>query len=290
MHTLRVIINYIEVTKPRATFLLAFIGVAAAVIGSGGANINLGKLFFIIVTILAAAAGANGLTNYLDRNVDARMIRTQHRALAAGRISPPEKVLPLLLGLVVIGLIMSWFITLNQPWHPAFLANAVGTLASVVWRKRATCVFPQGLLAGCAPVLIGWFAVNPRFEWELALLCLLIGLWLPLHVWSVMVANREDYVRAGIAFFPVNRDNAASFKLLSGFVLALVTASLALYFVGGFSVLYLAAALLLGGLMVFATSRLRGQNFSRNAWKLYKLSSFPYLGLIFLIMSLDRYL
>jgi heme o synthase len=290
MHILKVISDYLEVTKPRATFLLAFIGVASVVIAGGGAGISFSRLVLIIITILAAAAGANGLTNYLDRNVDARMARTKHRALAAKRIDPPEKVLPLLLGLVAAGLMLSWFITPNQPWHPALLADAVGTLASVVWRKRATCVFPQGLLAGCAPVLIGWFAVNPRFEWELALLCMLIGLWLPLHVWSVMVANREDYVRAGIAFFPVNRNNAAAFKLLSGFVLALVAASLAIYFVGGFSVLYLAAALILGGLMVFATSRLRGQGFSRNAWKLYKLSSFPYLGLIFLIMSLDKYL
>lgn len=290
MFNIRVLADYLEVTKPRATFLLAFIGVAAAVIGSGGVNISLARLLFIIATILAAAAGANGLTNYLDRHVDARMARTQHRALAAGRISPPEKVLPLLLGLVVAGLVMSWFITPDQPWHPAFLADVVGTLASVIWRKRATCVFPQGLFAGCAPVLIGWFAVNPHFAWELALLCLLIGLWLPLHVWSVMVANREDYVRAGIAFFPVNRGNAAAFKLLSGFVLALVAASLALYFVGGFSVLYLAAALLLGGLMVLGTSRLRGQNFSHNAWRLYKLSSFPYLGLLFLIMIIDIYL
>ena len=290
MNNLKVLADYLEVTKPRATFLLAFIGVAAAVIGSGGAGIGFERLFFIIFTILAAAAGANGLTNYLDRNVDAQMARTKHRALAAKRIRPPEKVLPMLLGLVAAGLVLTWFITPDQPWHPAFLADVIGTLASVVWRKRATCVFPQGLLAGCAPVVIGWFAVNPRFTWALALLCLLIGLWLPLHVWSVMVANRDDYVRAGIAFFPVNRENAVAFKLLSGFVLALVAASLALYFAGGFSVLYLAAALLLGGLMVLATSRLKGQNFSRNAWKLYKLSSFPYLGLIFLAMIIDVYL
>jgi heme o synthase len=290
MHIFRVISDYLEVTKPRATFLLAFIGVASAIIGSSGVGISLSRLFLIIITILAAAAGANGLTNYLDRNVDARMTRTQHRALASKHINPPEKVLPMLLAMVTAGLILSWFISPGQTWHPAFLADVVGTLASVVWRKRAICVFPQGLLAGCAPVLIGWFAVNPRFEWELALLCLLIGMWLPLHVWSVMVANRDDYVRAGIAFFPVNRDNATAFKLLSGFVLALVAASLAIYFVGGFSLFYLAAAIFLGGLMVMATSRLKGQHFSRNAWKLYKLSSFPYLGLIFFVMSLDKFI
>jgi heme o synthase len=282
--------NYTEVTKPRATLLLAFVGIATAVIAAGGTGVDPGRMLFIAVTVLAAAAGANGLTNYLDRNLDARMERTRHRSLPSKRIDPPETVLPVTLGLVGAGLVLTWFITPHQLWHPAFLADVAGTAASLVWRKRATCVFPQGMIAGCSPVLIGWFAVNPQFSWELALLCILIGLWLPLHVWSVMLANREDYIRAGISYFPVNIKIATTFKLLSGFVLALVVAAIAIFFVGNFSAIYLAAAVLLSGIMVYATSRLRGPDISKNAWKLYKLSSFPYLGLIFLAMFIDVWL
>ncbi|MFH1003392.1 MAG: UbiA family prenyltransferase, partial [Chloroflexota bacterium] len=160
---------YLNVLKPRETGLLAFIGVAAAFIAARG-HPPLGLLGLVLLTVLIAAAGANGLTNYLDRELDALMPRTRRRALPAGRIRPPQKVLPLVIGLSVAGLALAWWL------HPfAFGADLVGTAAAVVWRKRVTCVFPQGVLASCAPVLMGWFAVRPAFSLELGLLCLMVA-------------------------------------------------------------------------------------------------------------------
>jgi len=242
-------------------------------------------LFLALATILLASAGANGLTNYLDRDVDARMQRTRNRALPSKRIYPPEKVLPLTIGLVIVGLALAWQL------HPlVFVADLIGTTAAVVWRKRATCVFPQGVLSGCAPVLMGWFAIKPTFSWEILLLCLLIAVWLPLHVWSVMIANRDDYLGAGLAYFPISWEARQSVKVLLVFGLMLYMASIALYFIGGFGWLYLVLANLLGIMMVYASSRLVISSASRDAWRLYKLSAFPYLGVIFLSMCLDIWL
>ena len=242
-------------------------------------------LFLALVTILLASAGANGLTNYLDRDVDARMQRTRNRALPSKRIYPPEKVLPLTIGLVIVGLVLAW-----QLHWLAFVADLVGTTAAVVWRKRITCVFPQGVLASCTPVLMGWFAIKPAFSWEIILLCLLIAVWLPLHVWSIMVANRDDYLGAGQGYFPLNIAVKVAVKVLLVFGLVLYAASIALYFIGGFGWLYLVLANLLGIIMVYGSSRMVISNASRDAWRLYKLSAFPYLGLIFLTMCLDIWL
>lgn len=237
------------------------------------------------VTILLATAGANGLTNYLDRHVDARMQRTRHRALPAKRIYPPEKVLPLTIGLVIVGLVLAWRL------HPlVFAADLVGTIAAVVWRKRATCVFPQGVLAGCAPVLMGWFAIKPVFGWEILLLCLLVIVWLPLHVWSVMIANRDDYLNAGLGYFPMSWEVRQSVKVMLVLGLMLYMASIALYFIGGFAWLYLVLANILSIAIVYSGSRLVISGASQDAWRLYKLSAFPYLGLIFLTMLLDIWL
>ena len=242
-------------------------------------------MLLIALTILLAVAGANGLTNYLDRDVDARMQRTKNRALPSKRIYPPERVLPLTIGLVIIGLVLAWQL------HPlCFVSDLIGTIAAVVWRKRATCVFPQGMLAGCAPVAMGWFAIEPTFSWEILLLCILIAVWLPLHVWSIMIANREDYLSAGVNYFPVNREVREVVKVLLVFCLMLYAVSLALYFVGGFAWLYLVLANLLGIIMVYASSRLVISSASQDAWRLYKLSAFPYLGLRFLAMCLDVWL
>ena len=273
--------NYIEVLKPRASSLLAFIGVGSAVIAGDG-QLPLGRLWLVLVAILLGSAGANGLTNYLDRGVDARMERTRHRTLPSKRIDPPEKVLPLTVGLVVIALALAWQL------HPlCFVFGLVGTVAAITWRKRVTCVFPQGMLASCAPVLIGWLAIKPSFSWELLLLCVLIAVWLPLHVWSVMIANREDYISAGLTYFPMSRKTKEAVRILLVFSLILAVATVTLYFVGGFSFLFLAVAGLLSVIMVYASVRLVLASTSGNAWRLYKLSAFPYLGLVFLIMCLD---
>ncbi len=189
------------------------------------------------------------------------------------------------IGLVIVGLALAWQL------HPlAFAADLIGTTAALVWRKRATCVFPQGMLAGCAPVFMGWFAIKPTLSWEILLLCLLVAVWLPLHVWSVMVANRDDYLRAGLGYFPMNIGVKEAVKVLLVFCLMLYAASIALYFVGGFGWLYLVLANLLGIMMVYGSSRVVISGISQNAWRLYKLSAFPYLGLIFLTMSLDIWL
>ena len=47
---------------------------------------------------------------------------------------------------------------------------------------------------------------------------------------------------------------------------------------------------LLGVMMVYGSSRLVISRAAQDAWRLYKLSSFPYLGLIFIIMCLDIWL
>ena len=105
-----------------------------------------------------------------------------------------------------------------------------------------------------------------------------------------MIANREDYRNAGLTYFPMSWEVKDSVKVLLAFSLVLYGTSVALYFIGGFAWLYLVLANLLGIVMVYATSRLVISKASREAWRLYKLSAFPYLGLIFLIMLLDIWL
>ena len=276
-------VSYLEVLKPLPSVLLAFIGVGAAVVASP-AELS-ARLYLIFIIILLAAAGANGLTNYLDRHIDARMDRTRHRVLPSGRISPPWKVLPLVIGLIAVGLGLSWWL------HPfVFLADLAGTLAAATWRKKVTCVYPQGLVASGAPVLMGWFAVRQDLGWELLMLFVMVGLWLPLHVWSVMITHRDDYRQAGLGYFPMSREVKDSVRVLFAFTVALYAASVAFYFVGDFGWLYLAAAGLLGAVAVLAGARLVISRATADAWRLYRLSAFPYLGVIFLAMSLDKWL
>jgi heme o synthase len=276
--------DYLELIKPRETSLLAFIGLITF-LAAGNGPLTDGKVLVFLAALMTASAGANGLTNYLDREIDARMERTKRRALPSGKISPAERALYFTAGLAVGGLILAWYL------HPyVFLADLVGTSAALIYRKKVTCVFPQGMIASCTPIMMGWFAVRTSVSWELWLLCALIALWLPAHIWSVMIAHRDEYREAGIKYFPINHSVKSVSRILLAFCVSLYLAAIGLYFIGHFGWFYLIIANLGGIAMTYASFRLMKTNASRNAWQMYKLSAFPYLGLIFLAIGLDIWL
>ncbi len=100
-------LNYIEVLKPRETSLLLFIGVCSAIIAADG-YLPIGVFVLVVIAVGLGSAGCNGLTNYLDREVDARAMRTRNRVLPSRHIYPPQKVLPLVIGLIVVALALAY--------------------------------------------------------------------------------------------------------------------------------------------------------------------------------------
>ena len=89
------------------------------VVGTGWLPLNL--IIPILATLALGSAGVNGLTNYLDCGVDARMMRTCGRVLPSRRIYPRRKVLLLAIILVVIALALAWGL------HPlCFISGLIG--------------------------------------------------------------------------------------------------------------------------------------------------------------------
>ena len=273
--------RYMEVLKPRETALLTFIGVVAGVIAG---TPSWERISLVALAVALGSAGVNGLTNYLDRDLDARMERTRHRALPSGAIYPPEKVLPLCGGLVAAALALAWYLS---PW--AMAAGLLGTATALVGRKSSLTHLLGGI-SGCAPVLMGWLAVNPHFTPLLGLLVFLILAWVPLHVWSLMLACREDYLRAGVRTFPLTWEERQTRGVLLALAILVYGLSQAVYVVGGFSRAYFIVATGLGWLLVLASYRMLALPQGRGAWRLYKLAAFPYLGLLFLALGLDSVL
>ncbi len=276
-------LDYITILKPVETSLLAFIGIFSTIVAAGGYPPTR-VLVLVLIALVLGSAGSNGLTNYLDRKADARMKRTSNRALPSKRIDPPQKALPLIIGLIVVGLVLAWIL------HPfCFLFGLIGVIASSVWRKTISCTF-LGIVAGCSPVLIGWFAISPAFSPTILLLCGLVAIWTPIHVWTVMIANREDYLDADLHYFPLNWPVKDVVKILFGLSILLYLISILLYIAADFHLLYLIVANILGILMICANARLVFSMTSTAAWQVYKLSAFPYLGIIFLTMGMDIWL
>ena len=82
--------DFVELTKPRITALvLVTAAVGYAVGGAGDASMPPAFLLFLSGTALLCG-GASALNQYMERDADARMVRTSRRPIPAGRAGPEE--------------------------------------------------------------------------------------------------------------------------------------------------------------------------------------------------------
>ena len=283
------IIDYISVLKPKETSLLVFIGACAALFAASSIDTGFpaGDFALTIIALTLGSAGANGLTNYLDRDVDAKMKRTCTRVLASKKIHPPQKALPLIILFMAGGLALAWLLS-----PVCFAIGLAGILASGIWRKTISCTF-LGIIAGSAPVLIGWYAITrqPAVDILPILFFCLIAAWTPIHVWTLMMANRSDYEGAGLHYFPLTWEDKDVIKILAVLSLVLSIVALMIYFFSGkLHWLYLCVSSILSLGMVAASLRLLFSPTSKNSWLVYKYTAFPYLGIIFTAMVVDGWL
>ncbi len=100
--------QYLELTKPRVVALIVFtavIGMFLAVPGfPGWRPLLLGSL-----GIWLAAGSAAAINHLIDQRIDKLMVRTAHRPLAVGALTPLQVlVFALLLGALSMAILLLW--------------------------------------------------------------------------------------------------------------------------------------------------------------------------------------
>ncbi len=78
---------YLELTKPRILVMVLVTTTLGFLLG-GTSRDSVALLFFTLFGVGSATGGAAVLNNYLERDFDAKMVRTRNRALPAGLIEP----------------------------------------------------------------------------------------------------------------------------------------------------------------------------------------------------------
>lgn len=277
--------NYIEVTKPRSVFLLAFTSIAAMIVARGR-NIPLNLFVQALAAIVAGCAGANAITGYIDRHIDAGMERTKRRPIPARRICPPEKALLWGLALALLSLFLAWRINLlSFGWMLLGLADNIIIYSSLT-KRRSSLNIIWGGFSGGLPALFGWTAVTKTIDLVALLIGALVVLWIPNHIWNLAVFYRDDYERVGVPMLPVVIGFQKALRCIVATVMLMYALSIALYLIGGFGPIYLSVALVFGLLIVVGNLRLLFKPSPERAWRMFKLSS-PYLFVLFLGMILD---
>jgi protoheme IX farnesyltransferase len=278
--------KYVEVTKPSTVALLVFTCIGAMVAAGGVEGLPLGGWALALVAITAGCAGADTLTCYIDRDIDALMDRTRARPLPGKRISPPEKALVWGLFLSALSLVLSLLLNpLAAVWMFVGLFDNV-VVYSLLAKRRSSTNILLGSISGGMPALFGWAAVRGDVTWTAVLISLLVITWTPNHIWNLAIRYREDYARADVPMLPVVTNLRKTVNLIVLSVVLMVAESLALGAVGGFGAIYFSVALLGGIVSLVGHAYLFLMPTEQNAWLMFKLSSL-YLAVIFAGMMVD---
>lgn len=275
-----------ELFKARLTFLVLLTTLVGFYIGTVGPVDYLLMLHAVLGTALVAA-GASALNQYWERDLDARMRRTQDRPLPSGRMQP-QSVLLIGCGCSVVGL--------------AYLALAVNFLTSIIGAcslltyvfvytplKRVTWLNTVvGAIPGGLPPLMGWTAARGRLDADGWALFGILALWQLPHFMAIAWMYRDEYARAGFKMLPViDPEGHRTGSQAVSHTLALVPVSLCPSMVSLTGHWYFLGALALGVIFLWSAVQFSRHLTLSKARQLFYVSIL-YLPLLLGLMVLDK--
>ena len=274
-------------TKPRVVSLIVFtaiIGMFLAVPGIPAA----GPVLFGTIGIALVAGAAAAINCLVEQNIDKLMRRTSWRPLPRGQLSSAQT-----LGFAAcVGGTGLW--VLHALVNPLTMWLTLGTFVgyAVVYTVLLKPATPQNIVIGGAsgamPPVLGWAAVTGEVPPEALLLFLIIFVWTPPHFWSLALYRRDDYANARLPMLPVTHGVRYTQLMIVLYTVALVGVTLMPYALRMSGPLYLAAAVVLGGMFLRYAVQLYRAYSDRLARAMFRFS-IVYLAALFSALLLDHY-
>ncbi len=277
--------HYVALTKPRILPLVIFTALPVMGMAAGGWP-ALSSMLVILLGIAMAAAAANTLNMYVERDRDALMERTRTRPLPTATIGANAAL--------IFGLTLDVLSTAVL-WMAGGLPTAALGVASIlfyvfvytIWLKpRSVYNAVIGGAAGAAAPLIADAAVNGSVGLPGLLLFSIVFIWQPPHVWAIALYRRDDYAAAGIPMMPEAVGPERTRWRMLWYTLGLVAVSLAPVPLGLLGPVYGVAALGLNAWFVGAGIRLIRERSDEAARRVF-FTSLAYLYLLYFAMIAD---
>jgi heme o synthase len=279
--------DFLTLTKPRLNSLVLVTTAAAYYLG-GGERLSWLQLFNTIVGTAFVAGGASTLNQFLERDTDRLMRRTDMRPLPDGRLHPQDAlwfgVLLSSIGIAELSLFV------NQ--LTAFMALL--TLASYVFvytplKRRTSLSTIVGAVPGALPAVIGWTAATNTVSIEGWILFAIVFMWQMPHFLAIAWMCRDDYARAGIPLLPVIQPDGRTTGYQSVLYTAvLIPISLLPTVVGLSSVYYAVGAITLAAILMVLSLEFANTRSLPAARRLF-FGTILYLPLLWVVLLADHY-
>lgn len=282
--------DYIELTKPRITWLIlmsAGIGYFFGTRISGVVSWDWVALLHTILGTGLIASGTAALNQWVEREADAKMRRTQARPLPSGRLKARNALL--------FGIAISTAGFLELALGVNLLTGFLGLFTLVLYlfvytplKQISPHSTTLGAIPGAMPPLIGYAAASGKLNAEALVLFAILFLWQFPHFYAIAWMYREDYERAGILMLPVvEPDGESTARQMFVYSLVLLPISLIPSLFAMTGNLYLAGAIAVGSYYVYMSTRVRFHRTRQQARRVL-LASIVYLPVLYGLMLIDH--
>jgi len=233
------------------------------------------------------ACGAAALNQYLEREHDALMLRTEERPLPAGHLQPGTVLV--LGGLASAAGMVHLALTVN------LITSLLGalTLGSYLFvytpLKRVTSLNTAiGAVPGALPPLMGWTATRGEITTEGWALFAILFFWQLPHFLAIAWLYRDQYAKAGYVMLPVvDPAGGRTGRQAVSHTLGLLPVSLSPFIFKLAGALYLAGALVLGVAFLLCAMQFARTLSHASARRLF-LMSILYLPVLLGLLAFDK--
>ena len=278
--------DYVELTKPRVTWLILLSTAVGLYFGSHGVW-DWSTAFHTVFGTGLIASGTFALNQWYERESDRKMRRTARRPIPQGRVSP-NRALAWGISLAAAGFADLWFGA-----NPLAGVLGAATLLSYLFlytplKQRTNLSTVVGAVPGAMPPMIGYAGASGTLSLEAWVLFAILFLWQFPHFLAIAWMYREDYARAGIVMLPVEYpDGEATARQMVLYSLALIPVSMVPSLLGMSGKIYFFGALAAGLAYLYSGLRVVRDRTMLRARAVLVASVF-YLPLIYGLMLLDR--
>jgi protoheme IX farnesyltransferase len=287
--------DYSELLKARVTTLIvmtAWCGFYFGALKNGVSSVSW-TLLAALAGIGLVSGGTAAMNEIMERDLDALMRRTARRPLVTRSMSLLHAS-AVSLSMIIGGTV---FLGLATNWLTAALTLATSLIYLLGYtplKKIAPICTFVGAFPGAMPPVLGWTAIRGRLDAEAFVLFAILFFWQFPHFHSIALLYREDYERAGVRMLPVvEPDGFSTARAIMIYAIALVPVTLAPTMLGMSGKIYFFGALILGGAVLYISSRIWRQHLAPGtpqakvlARHLLQATVF-YLPLLFALMMID---
>ena len=276
---------FIELTKPRITFLI----LVSTALGYYLGNTGQFEFFNFLITIIGTtmlAGGAGAINHYIEKDLDMLMERTKSRPIPAGLISSQTALyFGIIQSVLGFGLLLAFvnMLTALLGLLTIVLYIFVYTpLKMITWLNTTI-----GAVPGALPALGGWAASANELNPNAWILFAILFLWQHPHFYAIALMCKEDYKKAGFKMLPViEEDNNRTNRQIIWHAFLLIPVSLFFVVTGVLGSIYFWGAAILGVFYLLSGIPLLRESSVKNA-KLLLRTSVLYLPLLLVIILID---